>query len=198
VSSAGSATEREKTWDQADPGPPPVGATHVPPPPDLEEALRQVVAAGRSSMGAASDASKAFRSLLAADISLARSAFGRSVAFTGLAIAFGASAWLLLMGMTVVLLRVQAGLSWTLAMLACAGLSLVTCALASWRAMHYFEHTRMQATRRQLARLGIGELADFTPAPGSARSAKVVQDATLETAAGDPIKGDAGVDVTPP
>jgi hypothetical protein len=64
--------------------------------------------------------------------------------------------------------------------------------------MHYFEHTRMQATRRQLARLGIGELADFTPAPGSARSAKVVQDATLETAAGDPIKGDAGVDVTPP
>jgi hypothetical protein len=149
-------------------------------------------------MGAASDASKAFRSLFAADVSLARSAFGRSVAFTGLAIAFGASAWLLLMAMTVVLLRMQAGLSWALATLACAALSLVTCALASWRAMHYFEHTRMQATRRQLARLGIGELADFTPTPGSARSAKSVEDRNLETPTGEPVKGDAGIDVTPP
>ena len=32
-------------------------------------------------------------------------------------------------------------------------------AIAGWMAMRYFEHTRMKATRRQLARLGIGELA---------------------------------------
>lgn len=197
MASAGSATDREKSPDHADPGPAPVGAPQ-PPPPDLEEALRQVVAAGRSSMGAASDASKAFRSLIAADISLARSAFGRSVAFTGLAIAFGASAWLLLMAMTVVLLRVQAGMSWVLALLACAALSLVVCAAAAWGATHYFEHTRLKASRRQFARLGFGELAEFTPTPGSARSAKSVEDEELETTSGEPLKSDAGVDVTPP
>jgi hypothetical protein len=197
VASAGSATDREKSPDQADPGAAPVGAPQ-PPPPDLEEALRQVMAAGRSSMGAASDASKAFRSLLAADISLARSAFGRSVAFTGLAVAFGASAWLLLMAVTVMLLRVQAGMSWVFALLACAGLSLAVCVLAAWGAMHYFEHTRMKASRRQFARLGFGELADFTPTPGSVRSAKSVEDEELETVSGKPLKSDAGVDVTPP
>lgn len=198
MTGAGSATERDKTPDHADPGPAPVGATQVPAPPDLEEALRQVMAAGRSSLGATRDASKAFRTLFAADVSLARSAFGRSVAFTGLAVAFGASAWLLLMATVVVLLHMQAGLAWTLALLLCAALSLVICALAAWGAMHYFEHTRMRATRRQLARLGFGELADFTPTPGSARSAKSVEDRNLETASGEPVKGDAGIDVTPP
>lgn len=198
MTGAGSASERVKSPDHADPGPAPVGATNVPPPPDLEEALRQVMASGRSSLGAVSDASKAFRSLVAADISLARSAFGRSVAFTGLAIAFGASAWLLLMASGVVLLRMQVGLSWIVALLACAGLSLVVCMLAAWGAMHYFEHTRLKASRRQLARLGFGELADFTPTPGSARSAKDVEDADLKTATGEPVKDEVGVPVTPP
>lgn len=198
MSGAGSASERDKTPDRADPGPAPVGASNAPPPPELDEALRQVMAAGRSSMGAASDASKAFRSLFAADVSLARSAFGRSVAFTGLAVAFGASAWLLLMAAAVVVLRVQGGLSWMLALLACAALSLVVCMLAAWGAMHYFEHTRMKATRRQLARLGIGELADFTPTPGSARSARSVVDEELETASGKPVTDEVGVPVTPP
>ena len=41
-----------------------------PPAPDLEEALRQVGAAGKSSLDAASDAAKAFRSLFFADVSL--------------------------------------------------------------------------------------------------------------------------------
>ena len=45
------------------------------------------------------------RSLVAADISLARSAFGRTLAITGVAIVFGASAWLLLMATLVVLLN---------------------------------------------------------------------------------------------
>lgn len=197
MSGAGSASERDKSPDRADPGPAPVGASHAPPP-DLDEALRQVMGAGRSSLSAVSDASKAFRSLVAADVSLARSAFGRSVAFTALAIAFGASAWLLAMATTVVLLRVQVGLSWTVALLACAGLSLVICALAAWGAIHYFEHTRMKATRRQLARLGFGELADFTPTPGSARSAKEVADADLQTPSGKPVKDEVGVPVTPP
>ena len=55
------------------------------PPPDLQESLRQVGAAGRASAQAAADTGKALRSLLAADFSLARSAFGRTLAFTGAA-----------------------------------------------------------------------------------------------------------------
>ncbi|GGZ66454.1 hypothetical protein GCM10008101_20820 [Lysobacter xinjiangensis] len=166
--------------------------------PDLEEALRQVMAAGRSSLGAASDASKAFRSLLAADISLARSALGRTLAFVGLAIAFGASAWLLLMATAVVFLYAVAGLTWMSAMLICSALSLVVCGLSAWAAMRYFEHTRLKASRRQLARLGIGELADFTPPPGSAAPAKSVEDTKLQTASGEPVKDSVGVPVTPP
>ena len=39
--------------------------------------------------------------------------------------------------------------------------------IGGWMAMRYFEHTRLQATRRQLARLGIGELSGFMPDAGS-------------------------------
>lgn len=197
MAGAGSAVEREKTPDQADPGPAPVGVDGAPPP-DLQEALRQVVAAGRSSLSAASDASRAFRGLIAADVSLARSAFGRSLAFAGLAVAFGASAWLLLMGTAITFLRGQVGLSWTTSMLACAALSLLACGLAAWGAMRYFEHTRLQASRRQLARLGIGELADYTPTAGSARSAKSVDDDDFTASSGAPVTDEVGVPVTPP
>jgi len=192
VTGAGSANGTAGSPGPDGPGPSRADA------PDLEEALRQVMAAGRSSLGAASDASKAFRSLLAADISLARSAMGRSLAFAGLAVAFGASAWLLLMATAVVFLYAKAGLPWMWAMLACAALSLVVCALAAWGATRYFEHTRLKASRRQLARLGIGELADFTPPPGSAASAKDIADAPLQAADGEPVKDKVGVPVTPP
>ncbi|RZA15670.1 MAG: phage holin family protein, partial [Lysobacteraceae bacterium] len=66
--------------------------------PDLGEALHALGADSRAGLKAASDSLKALRILVAADFSLARSAFGRALAFTGVAIAFGASAWLLLMG----------------------------------------------------------------------------------------------------
>lgn len=172
---------------------------YTPPPPDLSESLRQVGAAGRSGFTASVDAAKAFRSLLSADISLARSAFGRALAFTGVAIAFGASAWLLLMATLVVFLTRQVGWSWSLALLATALLSLLVTAFGAWQAMRYFEHTRLQATRRQLARLGIGELADFTPAPGSPHSARAyTEQAPPETSTGAPVKDQRGVEVTPP
>src|SRR5512144_2531892 len=64
----------------------------------IEEALHALRDTGRATWTAGRDASKAFRILVSADVSLARSAFGRTLAFTGVAIAFGASAWLLLMG----------------------------------------------------------------------------------------------------
>jgi ElaB/YqjD/DUF883 family membrane-anchored ribosome-binding protein len=172
---------------------------HDTPPPDLIEALRQIGATGRASLGASVDSVKALRSLVVADIALARSAMGRSMALGGVAIAAGASAWLLLMSTLVVFLSRQVGLSWSMAMLLPAVLSLVVAAVAGWQAMRYFEHTRLQATRRQLARLGIGELADFMPDPDSPESTREAARQRVPTdAGGGPVKDERGVDVTPP
>lgn len=181
-----------------EPAPHDAAASSVPPP-DLAEAMRQVSAAGRSGFSATVDATKAFRSLLSADISLARSAFGRTLAFTGVAIAFGASAWLLLMATLVMFLTGQVALSWPLSLLITAALSLLITMFGAWQAMRCFEHTRLQATRRQLARLGIGELADFTPNPGSAHSTRdYTEQVPPETPTGEPVKDERGVEVTPP
>lgn len=168
-------------------------------PPPLDESLRQVRDAGRSVWQAGGDASKAFRTLLAADVSLARSAFGRTLALTGVAITFGASGWLLLMGALIVGLSRGLGVPWALSMSICAVISLAAAGVAAWYGQRYFEHTRLQATRRQLARLGIGELADFTPEAGDAVSTREVTEREPATdAAGKPLKDDLGVDVTPP
>jgi hypothetical protein len=142
----------------------------------IDEALRELGATGRATLGAGRDAGKAFRILLAADISLARSAFGRTLALTGVAIAFGASAWLLLT----------------------AGLSIVVTAAAAWMAMRYFEHTRLQATRRQLARLGVGELAGLMPEAGSGASTEAAAERVADASDGEPLKKGLGVDITPP
>lgn len=168
-------------------------------PPDLLESFRQIHASGRASLGAAGDAAKSMRTLLAADVSLARSAFGRTLAFTGIAIAFGASTWLLSMAALVVWLARGLGLHWSVALLLTAVASLLITVFAGWRAMRYFEHTRLKATRRQLARLGIGELADRTPTPASSQSMKEATH-TLHMRDGDgaPIKNEQGIDVTPP
>src|SRR5690606_40592852 len=50
--------------------------------------------------------------------------------------------------------------------------SLVVAGIGGWMAFRYYEHTRLQATRRQLARLGIGELSSLLSDPDSARSAR--------------------------
>lgn len=174
-------------------------ASAPPIPPDLKESLRQVGAAGKSSYEATHDAIKAFRSLFFADVSLARSAFGRTMAFAGLAVACGGSAWLLLMATLIAVLRGTFGWGWAVSMLTCAGLSIVIAALAAWGASHYFEHTRLKATRRQLARLGLGELADLTPTPDSPRSAReATEQLSDHDAGGHPRKDDLGVPVTPP
>jgi hypothetical protein len=167
--------------------------------PDLAESLRQIGATGRAGASAAGDAAKAFRSLLAADVSLARSAFGRTLALTGVAIAFGASCWLLLMAALIVFLSRQLNLPWAASLMVCALLSGAVTGWAIWQAQRYFEHTRMQATRRQLARLGIGELSDFTPEAGSPASTRAATEhAPTAHADGKPVKDERGVDVTPP
>ena len=167
--------------------------------PGLEEALRGLGEEGRAGLKAATDVAKALRILVAADISLARSAFGRTLAFTGVAIAFGASSWLLLMA-AMVAGMVAAGLSWLLALLIAALLSTAATTAAGFAAMRYFEHTRLKATRRQLARLGIGELADFMPDAGGAQSSEAAAQkvAEVEAQTGAPPKKGLGIDVTPP
>jgi len=184
----------------AAPGPAPAPSEPAPPeaPPDIAEALRQLGATGQATWSAGRDAAKAFRILLSADVSLARSAFGRTLAFTGFAIAFGASAWLLLMAALVALLSLGLHWPWPLSLLATGAASLVLTGLGGWMAMRYFEHTRMQATRRQLARLGIGELAGIVPDAGSRTSAEAAAERVADATAGEPVKKGLGVDITPP
>ena len=64
--------------------------------------------------------------------------------------------------------------------------------------MRYFEHTRMQATRRQLARLGVGELSSFMPEAGSGGSAEAAAEQVADATDGEPVKKGLGVDITPP
>ena len=83
----------------------------------IEESLRELGSTGRATWEAGRDAAKAFRILVSADISLARSAFGRTLAFTGVAIAFGASSWLLLMAALISWLSLGLGWPWALSLL---------------------------------------------------------------------------------
>jgi hypothetical protein len=164
----------------------------------IEESLRALGVTSRATWTAGRDAGKAFRILLAADVSLARSAFGRTLAFTGVAIAFGASAWLLLMAALVAWLSAGLGWPWALSLVLTAVLSIAATGLGGWRAMRYFEHTRLKATRRQLARLGIGELAGFMPDAGSADSTKAAATRVADATDQQPVKKGLGVDITPP
>lgn len=174
------------------------GGEEADPRPDLLEALREIGEGSRASLGAAGEVAKSLRSLLAADVALARSAAGRAAVAGGVALIGGVTAWLFLMGTLVMLLR-SSGLSWWLSMLLPAFASLVIAGIGGWMAMGYYEHTRLRATRRQLARLGIGELSGFVSDPDSARSAREDTDQTrAEDATGQPAKDSRGVEVTPP
>lgn len=169
------------------------------PGPDIVEALREFSAGSKAGYKAATDVAKSLRILLAADLSLARSAFGRTLAFTGAAIAFGASSWLLLMATLIVFLTRELGWSWPLSLLVTALVSCIATGLAGWMATRYFEHTRMRATRRQFARLGVGELADFMPDADSHESTEAAADRVADaTSDAEPVKKGLGVDVTPP
>jgi peptidoglycan/LPS O-acetylase OafA/YrhL len=90
------------------------------------------------------------------------------------------------------------GWSWSLSLLLTAGLSVVVTAAAAWMAMRYFEHTRLQATRRQLARLGFGELSGLMPDAGSGTSSEDAAERVADATDGAPLKKGLGIDVTPP
>ncbi|KGQ17945.1 putative membrane protein [Lysobacter dokdonensis DS-58] len=165
--------------------------------PGIADALKELGDTGKATWAAGREAATALRILVTADFSLARSAFGRTLAFTALAIIFGASAWLLLTAALIAWLSLNAGWAWWMSLLVCGVSSVLLAGLAGWMAVRYFEHTRMKATRRQLARLGIGELGDMTPDAGSGKSAKAAED-QVEAATENGKKKGLGVDVTPP
>ena len=144
---------------EPDPEPPADDAHEKPP--HLDESVRRIGAAGRASFDAALDSGRALRGLLIADLALARSAFGRAMAWVGVAIVFGASAWLLVMAAAIALLK-AIGWSWLAALAVCALLSAVVAAVAAWRVSRFFDYTGLHATRRQMARLGIGDDDDDT------------------------------------
>lgn len=84
--------------------------------PPLDESIRQVGAAGRAAADSAKHTLRSLRRLASADFAMARSAFGRALAWAGVAIVFGASAWLL-MAATLIALLQSWGLSWLQALL---------------------------------------------------------------------------------
>src|SRR3546814_13411735 len=60
------------------------------------------------------------------------------------------------MGVLTALLH-SLGLSWLASFAICAALSLGVTGFAAWRVSVFFDHAGMHATRRQLARFGIGD-----------------------------------------
>lgn len=122
------------------------------PPPDLGAAAR-LLGQDAAALGRAGwDTLRGFRTLLAADLALSRSALVLTLVYASIALALGASSWLLLMALAVVLLQ-AAGLEWWLAVAIPCGVSLSGTLLCAWLAMRVFRDTRMDATRRQFARL---------------------------------------------
>lgn len=125
-------------------------------PPGLEASLRGIGEAGRETYAGARETGRALRILVSSDLALARSALGRALAWVGVAIVFGASGWLLVTGALIALLQ-SFGWSWLASLSFAAAISVAVTAFAAWRVSYYFDHAGMHATRRQLARLGIGD-----------------------------------------
>src|SRR5690606_33632544 len=112
---------------------------------------------------------RALRRLASADFALARSAFGRALAWAGAATVFGASAWLFVTG-TLIALMQRMGLSWLQSLAVAALMSLVAAGFAAWRVSRYFDLMGMHATRRQLSRLGLFDedgAGEPPPGPGA-------------------------------
>ena len=144
--------------DAAAPGADGTGAVNAAP--GVSDTLHRLGDEGRATLRAGRDTLRALRVLLAADFALARAALTRAAVCVALAVTFGGSAWLLLMAALIAALQVL-GLSWLGALLLAALLSLAVTAAAAWGAVRYFGHTGMQASRRQLSRLGLNALEDL-------------------------------------
>lgn len=124
--------------------------------PPIDESLRRIADAGNALAGSAVGTFKAFRALMVADLALSRSAAGRVLVLAAIGTALGASAWLFGMVLLVLVLR-SFGLGWPIAVAVPTALSVLGTVLCAIFAARAFELTRFQATRRQLAKIGIGD-----------------------------------------
>lgn len=131
---------------------PPAGSVPGSSPPGIGEAFGTLGAAGRDSVDSGRDMARAMRRLVAAEVAQARIVLARAAAWMAVAVAFGASAWLLLMAALIVGLHAL-GLGWLGATSVSALVSLLVAGIGAWRALHNFEMARFEATRKQLAHL---------------------------------------------
>ncbi|MGH8031795.1 MAG: phage holin family protein [Luteimonas sp.] len=145
--------------------------------------MRRIGAAGKATFGSALDTGRALRKLISADLALARSALGRALAWFAVAIVFGVSSALLLMAAAIALLQTLLGLSWLVAISAVALLMLIVTGVAVWRVSVFFDYAGMHATRRQLARIGIGDESDDDPSDGDAAADRASAAAGQQAAA---------------
>jgi len=153
------------------------------PPPSLDQSLRNVGKAGKDGFSSAVDTARAMRSLVLADFALARASLARAMMWLSVAAVFGVSSWLLLMGALIALLQ-RLGLSWLSALSIAAALSMAITGLGVFMMLHYFEHSRMDATRRQLKAMGFGDDEDEQDAPSQATP--VPEAATVPIGSGTP------------
>lgn len=133
----------------------PPGAT----PPGIGEAFSTLGQAGRDSVDSGRDMARAMRRLVTAEVAQARIVLARAAVWLGIAVAFGASAWLLLMAALITGLHAL-GLSWLAATSISAAVSLLVAAIGAWQALRYFEMARFESTRKQLAHLSRRDAED--------------------------------------
>jgi uncharacterized membrane protein YqjE len=126
-------------------------------PPDVAQAAKLLGQAGVEVGRSAWEAMRHLRTLFAADLSLSRSAFGMTLAWAGAGIALGASAWLFFMTLLVLWLQSTGWVGWVGAVTLPAVVSAIGAAICVWRAVDVFGDTRLDATRRQLEKLGMAE-----------------------------------------
>lgn len=128
-------------------------------PPGIGEAFETLGQTGRDSLDSAGDMGRAMRRLVAAEVAQARIVLARAAVWLAVAVAFGASAWLLLMAALISALHAL-GLSWLAATSISAAVSLLVAATGGWQALRYFEMARFEASRKQLAHLSRRERED--------------------------------------
>lgn len=133
------------------------GAANDDPPPELQQAAKDLGQAGIEVGRSAWDVVRHFRTLFAADLALSRVAFGVALAWAGVAIVLGASAWLLAMVSVVLWLQSTGWVGWQGAVLIPAAVSAAGGAACVWFAVKAFADTSLNATRRQLVKLGMAE-----------------------------------------
>ena len=136
--------------------------------PGLGEALHALGDQSQQSLRAALATGHALRGLLAADLALAKAAFGRSLVFAVTATALAISTWLLLLAALVAGLRAL-GLPWAAALLIAAAVGATGAVLSALAARRSIAHADLKATRRQLAALfpepDSNTAASDTPSP---------------------------------